>query len=259
MATTTKVLITGPNRGIGNGLLRAYLLLPNHTVIAGVRSPSSPQSLALHSLPKDPQTTLVIVHIDSEDNSTPAAAISRLQNDHKIESLDIVIANAGICEYFGPVSSMPAAELTRHFQVNTIAPLSLFSAVLPLFRNPGSLSADGEKQSKFILISSAVGSLTLMEHIPFSTPAYGASKVAGTYLVRKIHLENLGLIAFPVHPGWVQTEMGNKGAEAAGKAEGEAEITLEESVSGLMGVIGRATREEMGGRLTNYDGKVLPW
>ncbi|CZT47208.1 related to ketoreductase [Rhynchosporium secalis] len=229
MATTTKVLITGPNRGIGNGLLRAYLLLPNHTVIAGVRSPSSPQSLALHSLPKDPQTTLVIVHIDSEDNSTPAAAISRLQNDHKIESLDIVIANAGICEYFGPVSSMPAAELTRHFQVNTIAPLSLFSAVLPLFRNPGSLSADGEKQSKFILISSA------------------------------IHLENLGLIAFPVHPGWVQTEMGNKGAEAAGKAEGEAEITLEESVSGLMGVIGRATSEEMGGRLTNYDGKVLPW
>ncbi|CZT05433.1 related to ketoreductase [Rhynchosporium agropyri] len=255
MATTTNVLITGPNRGshpyhspsnpnsiplsanippgIGNGLLRAYLLLPNHTVIAGVRSPSSPQSLALHSLPKDPKTTLVIVHIDSEDNSTPAAAIAKLRSDHEIESLDVVIANAGICEYFGPVSSMPAAELTRHFQVNTIAPLSLFSAVLPLFRNPGSLSADGEKQSKFILISSAVGSLTLMEHIPFSTPAYGTKKL--------------------------QTEMGNKGAEAAGKAEGEAEITLEESVSGLMGVIGRATREEMGGRLTNYDGKVLPW
>ncbi|KAL2060172.1 hypothetical protein VTL71DRAFT_9567 [Oculimacula yallundae] len=254
MATTTNVLITGPNRGIGNGLLAAYLLLPSHTIIAAVRDPSSQASLALQSLPKAANTTLIIVRIDSEDDSSPLAAITTLKNEHGIKKLDIVIANAGICDFFGRVEDVSASELTRHFQINTVAPLMLFNAVSPLFNlSPSSTPP------KFILVSSAVGSLTLIPHMPFSCPPYGASKIAGTYLVRKMHFENEGLIAFPVHPGWVMTEMGNKGAEVAGKEGGEAEITLKESVEGLMDVIAKATREEMGGKLMNFDGSVLPW
>lgn len=76
-------------------------------------------------------------------------------------------------------------------------------------------------------------------------------------MVRKIHFENPGLIAFPIHPGWVQTEMGNAGAEAAGIEK--ADITLEQSVAGLTSVIDKASREETSGKLMNYDGNVLPW
>ncbi|KAH7364684.1 aflatoxin biosynthesis ketoreductase nor-1 [Rhexocercosporidium sp. MPI-PUGE-AT-0058] len=248
MATTTNVLITGPNRGIGNGLLTSYLTRPNHTVIAGVRNPSSSQHL--QSIPKAANTTLIIVKIDNEDDSTAAAAISELKSTHNITTLDLVIANAGICDYFGRVSGTPPVQMTRHFQVNTIAPLVLFEAAFPLLEA-------ATAPAKFVTISSAVGSMTVMAHIPFDCTPYGASKTAATYLVRKIHLENPGLIAFPIHPGWVQTEMGNAGAEAAGMAK--AEITLKESVDGLMSVIDKATKEETSGNLMNYDGKVLPW
>lgn len=167
-----------------------------------------------------------------------------------MNSLDLVIANAGICDHFGPVANTPPAQMARHYQVNVIASLALFQAVLPLLNASSS-------PAKFVQISSAVGSLTIMPNISFDCTPYGASKTASTYLVRKIHFENPGLIAFPIHPGWVQTEMGNAGAEAAGVEK--ADITLEQSIAGLTSVIDKATREETSGKLMNYDGNVLPW
>ncbi|KAG4434720.1 hypothetical protein IFR05_009797 [Cadophora sp. M221] len=248
MSTTTNVLITGPNRGIGNGLLTAYLSRPNHTIIAGVRNPSASEHLK--AIPKAANTTLIIVKIDNEDDSTAAAAVSELKTTHNITSIDLVIANAGILDYFGRVAGTPPVQMTRHFQVNTISSLVLFEAVFPLLEA-------ATAPAKFVQISSAVGSMTIMPFITFDCTPYGASKAASTYVVRKIHFENPGLIAFPVHPGWVQTEMGNAGAEAAGTEK--ADITLEQSVTGLMSVIDKATREETSGNLMNYDGKVLPW
>ncbi|KAH7419765.1 hypothetical protein BKA64DRAFT_24908 [Cadophora sp. MPI-SDFR-AT-0126] len=193
MATTTNVLITGPNRGIGNGLLKAYLSRPNHTVIAGVRNPSASQHL--QDIPKATNTSLIIVKVDNEDDSTAAAAISTLQTTHNITFLDLVIANAGIADHFGPVAGTPPAQMARHYQVNVIAALVLFEAVLPLLN--AALAP-----AKFVQISSAVGSMTIMPMIKFHCTPYGASKAASTYLVRKIHFEHPGLIAFPVHPGW---------------------------------------------------------
>ena len=48
---------------------------------------------------------------------------------------------------------------------------------------------------------------------------YGSSKAALNFLTRKIHQENAELTAFVVHPGWIDTELGNAGAEAAGLAQ----------------------------------------
>lgn len=73
-------------------------------------------------------------------------------------------------------------------------------------------------------------------------------------------MQHENIITFPLHPGWVQTEMGNAGAHnaRAGKIE-QAEITLEQSVTGIVKVVDEATREVTGGNLVNYDGSVLPW
>lgn len=51
--------------------------------------------------------------------------------------------------------------------------------------------------------------------------------------------------------------MCNAGAKAAGMAK--AEITLEESVNGLISVFDQATKEETSGKLMNYNREVLPW
>lgn len=76
--------------------------------------------------------------------------------------------------------------------------LALFQAVFPLLGGEG---------KKFVAISSAVASIGDMEKVPMKSTAYGASKAALNYVIRKIHCENEGLIAFPLNPGWVQTDV----------------------------------------------------
>lgn len=52
----------------------------------------------------------------------------------------------------------------------------------------------------------------------------------------------------PIHPGWVKTDMGGD----------DADITPEESVTGMLKVIGGLkASDEM--KLRVYDGSVLPW
>jgi hypothetical protein len=50
------------------------------------------------------------------------------------------------------------------------------------------------------------------------------------------------------HPGWVRTDMGGSGAD----------ITPQESVSGMRRVIAALTPQD-NGRFLNYDGSEIPW
>jgi NAD(P)-dependent dehydrogenase (short-subunit alcohol dehydrogenase family) len=77
-----------------------------------------------------------------------------------------------------------------------------------------------------------VASIGDMGSLPLKSAAYGASKAAVNYIVRKIHFENPGLIAFPMSPGWVQTDMGNYGATSHGLES--APVTIDESIGGMV-------------------------
>jgi len=74
-------------------------------------------------------------------------------------------------------------------------------------------------------------------------------------LQKKIHEENKFLISFPIHPGWVQTDMGNQGAVANGLEQ--APTTIEDSVAGLLKQIDVATRDS--GKYWSFDGSNLRW
>jgi len=56
--------------------------------------------------------------------------------------------------------------------------------------------------------------------------------------MKKIHTEHQDIIAFPVDPGWIQTEMGNVVARNFGFEQ--AEITVEQSAAGVVRLV-RAT------------------
>ncbi len=56
---------------------------------------------------------------------------------------------------------------------------------------------------------------------------------------------------------WVQTDLGNLGAEAFGLEK--AAITVEQSVTGMIKVIDVATRETHGGKLWTWEGRQVPW
>lgn len=128
-------------------------------MIATVRDLSKSESLS--ALPKASGSSLLIVKLEIASVDSIAAAMDTLKA-HNIGALDVVIANAGIS---GPTKSLTEAatsELQRYIDVNAYGPFELFKAVLPLLR-----SSDAEKKAKFVLISSAGGSLTAMYN--FST------------------------------------------------------------------------------------------
>lgn len=78
--------------------------------------------------------------------------------------------------------------------MNTIGPLVLFQATIGLLKKSG--------KPKFVVVSSIMGSIELAPSMPPIT-VYGSSKAAVNYIVRRIHAENPELIAFPLHPGYV--------------------------------------------------------
>lgn len=201
--------------GIGHALCAKYLARPNHTVIACIRNPSRPTS-HLTSLFRGENTNLIISHIDSTDASTPSAAIARLQAQG-ITHLDLVIANAGICTCFPTAAEARLDDVRAHHEVNVLGPLAVFQATLPMLNHglrPGHLrgrecgDGDGDKKRTkkkkgiFVAISSIGASISGMNRVMVPSSAYGPSKVALNYIMRKAHFENHERVCvFMVEPG----------------------------------------------------------
>ncbi|KAI5310716.1 hypothetical protein KEM55_003022 [Ascosphaera atra] len=250
-AHATNVLITGCSRGIGLALLGTYLQRPAHTCIAAVRNPSK-ASAAFTSLPRGAGSKLIVLEADAGDFEAPKRVIAPQLKQHGVDRLDVVIANAGIIEDMARnTDTVDAAGMIRHIQVNALGALGLWQGVSPL------MLGNGENETKFVGISSQFGSIGTEDSYPLE---YATSKAAMNMIVRQIHLEHKDqgkLCAFVMHPGWVQTDMGNFCADAVGVEK--AEISVEESVRGIVNVIDNSTRKATAGRFMTWDGRELPW
>ena len=105
-----------------------------------------------------------------------------------------MIANAAVQnQIFTPLAHVDPLQVQEHLSVNAVGALVLFQAVLPLLHKA--------PQPKFVMLGSPMGSIGGMEKRPVPMGAYGVSKAAAHYLVRKIHFENDRLIAFAIDPG----------------------------------------------------------
>ena len=178
---------------IGNGFVKKYLARPHSTVIGTVRDPSATTTKALHDLPKAEGSRIIVVKIEST-SETDALEATKGLSAHNIDHIDIVVANAGIFSLstFQKVSEMKTSDLLHHCDINVAGTIRLFEAVLPLLEKAA--------LPKFMAVSSVVATNTGMEGVPFTVSSYVASKAALSFLVRRIHCENEGLIAFAVQP-----------------------------------------------------------
>ncbi|KAK8256032.1 hypothetical protein IWZ00DRAFT_541569 [Phyllosticta capitalensis] len=246
MVANTIYLITGANRGIGKGLVAAYLARDNTIVIAAVRSVASADSLK--TLPKGQGSRLIIVPLDSSNEQAPAKAV-QLLSTQGIDHIDVVIANAGIAEETGLIAEVTGDVVRKHVEVNAWGPLFLFQAVLPLL--------NAAKNPKFVAVGSPLGSAGVMESYPGPFFAYGVSKAALHYICRKIHFEHENITVFSISPGLVQTDMGNRGAEIFGLKE--APVTLQDSVKFQVSTIDGATREKTSGHFPCIKEGECPW
>ncbi|TGO83935.1 hypothetical protein BPOR_0572g00050 [Botrytis porri] len=236
--------ITGANKGIGLHLTRALLQRENAIVIATKRAFSTDSS-ELEGLSKAQSSRLIILTLSSEigvgkkKENTVDDLVERLKNEG-VENIDTLILNAGAATSFQSAAETSVEELQAHFQINTVWPIRTYQVLRPLLLVSSSVSGfkegEGEEkkiQKKIIYISSYLGSIGGMED---KTPslAYGISKAAGNYFVRKVHFEEegSGAVCVAIHPGWVKTDNGQAFADSLGVKE--PPMNLEESVGGVM-------------------------
>ncbi|TVY40494.1 Norsolorinic acid ketoreductase [Lachnellula occidentalis] len=227
-------LITGANRGLGYAIAAALVQHPQHIVIGAVRS--SEKCSILTSLPHHETSSIIpiVLPFGSEDilssQKNFEEALNALRNSNPdIHHIDVVIANAGISNCHASVVDTPAAAVAEHISVNATFPLILFQTTWPSLK----LSSN----PRFVLISSIVGSVHEVPNTSaFASVAYGMSKAAANYLLRKLGAENTDLSVIAIHPGWIQTDLGNGRAIAQGLKE--APVKLADSVDGILSEVG---------------------
>ncbi|EGX89761.1 Short-chain dehydrogenase/reductase SDR [Cordyceps militaris CM01] len=264
MASPTIVLITGASRGIGRGIFELYVAKPNHTVIAANRNPDDGPSQELLKLPTAAGTTVQLVKVDAT-NDTDALKAAETLKSRGINHVDIVIANAGKATAWPKLEDAKIADIQDHIDTNVYGFVRLYQAFLPFLK--------ASKDPKLVVIGSSAAFLTasiqypshrismLTLHsenaIPFPNAVYGPTKILHHWYARTIAIAETWLTAFPIDPGFVQTEMGNRGARAFDLEQ--ASITVDESVQGVVKVIDAATKETHSGKLWLWTGQQEPW
>ncbi len=216
------VLVTGANRGIGLELCR-QLKARGDEVIAVCRTTT-------------PELNALGVRVESGVDVTDDAGVAALAKRLAGTKLDVLVNNAGVLE----VDALDALEfdkLRRQFEINTLGPLRVTSALLPLLR----------AGSKVALITSLMGSNA--DNGSGGFYGYRMSKaalnIAGVSLARDLAAKKIAVVL--LHPGMVSTAMtGNNGIEAS------------ESVKGLLARIDELTLERTG-HFVHQNGRELPW
>jgi NAD(P)-dependent dehydrogenase (short-subunit alcohol dehydrogenase family) len=224
------VLITGANRGLGLELARQYAA-DGWRVIATARSPDTP---ALRELAA--ANSLITTHaLDVTD----FAAIDRLAAELSGTSVDVLLNVAGVMgsKRFGAIDY---AEWSRVLTVNVLAPMKMVEAFVEHVASSG--------QKKIVTLTSVMGSIG--DNTSGGYYAYRSSKAAANAVMKSmaVDLSARGIIAVPIHPGWVRTDMGGPNAT----------VDAVDSVAGMRKVIASLTPADTG-RFLQFQGKELPW
>lgn len=202
------VLITGADRGVGNALSECFLK-EQWTVFAGQ---FMPEWDALEKLKQTFPDNLHIISLDVSDEKSVAAAFETVKA--KTACLDMLVNNAGIVRDGGDIFELKDLSGGLDvFSVNSLGPLRMTNAFLPLMESPQSLK-------RLCYLSSEAGSVSVCHRDRGFV--YPMSKTALNMGVRLLfnQLNPRGFSFRMYHPGWVRSWMsGKKGTE--GKFEPE--------------------------------------
>lgn len=226
------IVITGANRGIGLELARQYLARGDN-VYAGVRNPANTGELS--ALQATSAGELVINACDVAQTASVKAFAATLT-----VPVDILINNAGVRIKPDGLAEVAFGGPTQTFQINTLGPLRMTAALLPLLRRA--------KGAKIINFSSDMASLT--NNITGGSYGYRMSKAALNMATRSLahDLKPEGILAVVISPGWVKTDMGGPSATTP----------VADSALSLIQVIAKLTFADSGNYF-DFQGGHLAW
>ncbi|XP_054290185.1 C-factor-like [Macrosteles quadrilineatus] len=244
------VLITGCNRGIGLGLVK-NLLSDNSVkhIIATCRDPN--QATNLQEAVKTTPGKVHVLQLDLKDFNSHdriAKEVSSIVGD---AGLNVLINNAGISTKFTRVNLVKAEQMIENLTVNTVAPLMLTKALIPLLKQASAANSSqplGSARAAVVNISSILGSIA--ENNQGGFYPYRTSKAALNAVTRSLSfdLKPDNILAVSIHPGWVKTDMGGP----------QAPLALDTAIPALVQLLKELGPQHNGG-FYQYDGKQLPW
>lgn len=182
-----RILITGAGSGIGLQLAKTYLLRGEQVIACG-RDEAKLQRV-LSGDKNAPLLTLCVCDINQ--------LTSTLDEMGKHQNLDLVILNAGTCEYIDQPLAFDSELFARVVHTNVIGTGHCLQATLPHIKTGGQLA----------IVSSTVTLLPLTR-----AEAYGASKAALDFLARtlSIDLARQNISVSLIRPGFVDTPLTEK-------------------------------------------------
>jgi NAD(P)-dependent dehydrogenase (short-subunit alcohol dehydrogenase family) len=193
------ILVTGGNKGIGFEICRQLAKAGHHVVLSArsaERGEKAVKTLAAEGLKVD------FLLLDTGDDSSIQLAARELQQ--RLKALHVLINNAAVLnDWQGSVLNTNAADLRETLNINTVGPIVLTLALLPLL--------EAGKPARVINVSSQLGSV---QNMTDGWASYGISKAALNAATRKLAqaLKGRGISVNAASPGWVRTEMGTDSA-----------------------------------------------
>jgi len=237
------VLVTGAARGLGLELARQYAA-DDWTVLACVRTPARATELA--ALADGAGRRIELHALDLDDHGSIDALAAKLAG----RAIDVLLNSAGTMGRgsfaaegiaFGRFGTSDFDDWGHVFRVNVVGPMKMAEAFV------GHVAAS--EQKKIVALTSVIGSIA--RNTIGSLYAYRASKAALNAVMRSMSIDlrrSHGILAAPIHPGWVRTDMGGP----------RADIDAGKSVAGIRNVIAGLDADRAG-RFWMYDGSELPW
>ncbi|XP_074872831.1 C-signal-like [Carettochelys insculpta] len=251
------VLVTGANQGIGLGLIKQLLRNwnPPEWVFATCRDPVGERMQELHNLAAK-LPNLVIVVLKVTDPASIKEAAPRVEVHLKGSGLSVLINNVGILK-LNMLELETPEDVALVYSTKVIGPLlmSQIRAFLPLLKQ----AAQGSPQRGLSCSKAAVANMSSMagsiqnvcgwEMVQIIS--YRCSKVALNMLTKcqALRYSRDGILSVAVHPGWVQTDMGNFSSI-------QHPITVDESVRGMLQVLSTLSEKD-NGDFVAWEGKVL--
>ncbi|KAH8281335.1 hypothetical protein KR018_010067 [Drosophila ironensis] len=244
------ILITGCNRGLGLGLVKALVGLPQPPQHLFTTCRNRAQANELEELAKK-HSNIHILEIDLRNFEAYDRLVADIECVTRDKGLNVLFNNAGIAPKSVRISATRSQDLMDTLQTNTVVPIMLAKACLPLLKKAAKANDGlpmGTGRAAIVNMTSLLGSI--QSNTDGGLYAYRTSKSALNAATKSLSIDLFSqcIMCVSLHPGWVRTDMGGSNAPL------DVPTSTKRIVQTLCEL-----GEQHNGTFINYDGTPLPW